>query len=277
MADVPSSAGPGRRPPEIDTSVPHSARIYNYWLGSKDYYPIDREVGDQIQAFFPGIVDLARAQRAFLVRAVTYLVREAGIRQFLDIGTGLPTYNNTHEAAQALAPESRIVYVDHDPLVLAHARALLVGTPEGATDYVDADLRDPETILREAARTLDFSRPIALTLLGIMAHIPDNDEAHAILARLRESLPSGSYIAISDGADVAGSETREAYSKTIRLWNETSSNPRRNRTPQEFEQLFAGTELVEPGVVSTPLWRPDSTDIGSPRPLDVYAGLGRVP
>ncbi len=161
------------RRPSIDVTKAHTARIWNYWLGGKDNYPADREVGEHIRAVLPEIVDAARAQRAFLVRIVRYLVGDAGIRQFLDIGTGLPTANNTHEVAQATAPECRIVYVDNDPLIMAHARALLTSTPEGATDYVDADLHNPDTILREAAQTLDFTRPIALMLLGIIEHILD--------------------------------------------------------------------------------------------------------
>ena len=173
MADEPSSPPPG-----IDTSVPHSARIWNYWLGGKDNFAVDRAAGDAVPQVFPGIATSARADRAFLAATVTYLAAEAGIRQFLDIGTGLPTDDNTHEVAQAIAPESRIVYVDNDPLVLVHARALLTSTPEGATDYIDADLRDPEQDPAEAAETLDFDQPVALMLMAILGHIPDYDEAH---------------------------------------------------------------------------------------------------
>src|SRR5438876_8267911 len=174
----------------IDTSVPHSARIWNYWLGGKDNYAVDRAAGDAYVEVFPGIVDVARAGRAFLARAVRYLALEAGIRQFLDVGTGLPTADNTHQIAQRAAPESRIVYVDNDPLILAHARALLTSTPEGATDYIDADLHDPETILREAARTLDFTKPVALMLMGILGHVKDDDEVRSIIKRLMDALPS---------------------------------------------------------------------------------------
>ncbi|HYY81416.1 MAG TPA: SAM-dependent methyltransferase, partial [Actinomycetes bacterium] len=182
---------------KIDTSVAHSARIWNYWLGGKDHYPVDRTVGDRIAEMFPDIVTLARADRAFLGRAVRYLVSEAGIRQFLDIGTGLPTADNTHEVAQRLAPECRIVYVDNDPLVLAHARALLVGTPQGATDYIDADVREPDTILRAAARTLDFSQPVAVMLLGILHHLSDDDQADAIVDRLVDGIPAGGFLTIA--------------------------------------------------------------------------------
>src|SRR5215475_138344 len=176
-----AAGAPGPEDPEdtaeagIDTTVPHSARIWNYWLGGKDNYAVDREAGDQYVKVFPGIVDIARAGRAFLARAVRYLTLEAGIRQFLDVGTGLPTVDNTHELAQRAAPASRIVYVDNDPLVLAHARALLTSTPEGVTDYIDADLRDPDKILDAAAGTLGFFQPIALILSGIMGHVADNE------------------------------------------------------------------------------------------------------
>ncbi len=167
--------------PKLDTNVPQTARIWNYWLGGKDNFAVDREVGDQIFQAYPDIVENARAARAFLVRAVSYLAGEAGVRQFLDIGTGLPTANNTHEVAQRIAPESRIVYVDNDPLVLVHARALLTSTPEGATEYIDADLREPDKILAAAAKLLDFSKPVALMLFGVVEFITDDDEAYGIV------------------------------------------------------------------------------------------------
>ncbi len=168
----------------LDTSVAHTARVWNYWLGGKDYFASDSEVGEQILQFLPNMRTTARADRAFLGRAVRYLAGEARIRQFLDVGTGLPTADNTHEVAQAVAPQSRIVYVDNDPLVLVHARALLTSAPEGATDYLDADLHEPGKILQEAARTLDFAQPVALTLLGVLNFILDDDEAQAIVNRL---------------------------------------------------------------------------------------------
>src|SRR5215208_848013 len=167
-------------PPEIDAGVPNSARIWNYWLGGKDNYPVDREAGDDYRAIYPEIVDVACASRRFLTRAVRYLAGEAHVQQFLDIGTGLPTADNTHEVAQRAAPEARVVYVDNDPVVLAHARALLTST-QGATAFVDADLHDPDTILDAAVRTLDFTRPIGLMLLGVLGHIDDDDEARAIV------------------------------------------------------------------------------------------------
>jgi hypothetical protein len=186
--------GKDKQLPDIDTSVTHSARFWNYLLGGRDNYAVDREAAEQILTFIPSLRDTVRAERAFLIRAVQYLVGSAGIRQFLDIGTGLPTANNTHEVAQASEPQSRIVYVDNDPLVLAHARALLTSTPEGATDYLHVDVRDPGTILRQAARTLDFTQPVGLMLLGILNFVTDTDEAHAIVDRLLSALPSGSYL-----------------------------------------------------------------------------------
>jgi len=182
--------------PKLDTTIPHSARVWNYFLGGKDHFAVDREAGEQYRAIFPEIMDIAQADRGFLGRAVRCLAGEAGIRQFLDIGTGLPTLNNTHEVAQRVAPASRIVYVDNDPMVLVHARALLTSTPEGACDYIEADLHEPDKILEAAARTLDFTKPTAIMLLGILHFIPDTDEAYATVDRLVGAVPSGSYLAI---------------------------------------------------------------------------------
>src|SRR6476660_5379403 len=193
----PSESGGASLPPRLDTSSAHSARVWNYLLGGKDNFAADREVGDMILQMFPGIAHIARLQRRVLGRAVRYLAGEAGIRQFLDIGTGLPTADNTHEVAQAIAPESRIVYVDNDPLVLVHARALLTSTPEGATDYIDADMHDPDKILAEAARTLDFTQPVAVTMLGVVIFISDDGEAYGIVRRFLDALPSGSYLVLS--------------------------------------------------------------------------------
>src|SRR5215472_4360458 len=187
----------------LDTSVAHIARVYDYWLGGKDNFTADRAAGEATMAVYPGIRLSARANRAFLARAVRHLAGTEGIRQFLDIGTGLPTANNTHEVAQSIAPGSRIVYVDNDPLVLAHARALLTSTKEGATAYLDADLRDTDEILAKAARTLDFSKPVALTMLGILGQIPDSDRPETIVGKLLDAVSSGSYLALSDGVDIS--------------------------------------------------------------------------
>jgi hypothetical protein len=265
-------SGQGTAPPEIDTSVPHSARIWNYWLGGKDNYPVDRAAGDQFRAVFPGIADVARGGRGFLTRAVRYLAGEAGVRQFLDIGTGLPTADNTHEVAQRVAPESRIVYVDNDPVVLTHARALLTSSPEGATHYVDADLHDPDRILEAAARYLDLTRPVALMLLGIMGHITDDGQARSILGRLLAALPPGSYLVLYDGTDTnpAGVAAQEDY-------NRSGALPYRLRSPEQLAGFFEGLELVEPGVVSCTRWRPDPGDGGLPAEVDAYGGVGRKP
>ncbi len=267
-----SSAAPEElQSSKIDTSVPHSARIWNYWLGGKDNFAVDRQVGDQVRAVYPAIVENARASRAFLARAVRYLTGEVGIRQFIDLGTGLPTANNTHEVGQAIAPESRIVYVDNDPLVLVHARALLVGSPEGATDYIDADVRDTERILTEAARTLDFSQPVGIVMLGILGNVPDYDEAQSIVKRLLDAVPSGSYLIINDGTDTSD-EIREGARVSG-----GGGHPYALRSPEQIGRFFDGLELVEPGVVSAPLWRPDPDPAGPPPPLDSAGGVGRKP
>jgi S-adenosyl methyltransferase len=258
--------------PKIDIGVPHSARIFNYWLGGKDNYAADREAGDRFREVFPEIVDLARSGRQFLVRAVRYLTAEAGIRQFLDIGTGLPTANNTHQVAQQIAPAARIVYVDNDPLVLRHAEALLVGTPEGATAYIEADLHDPDEILRGAARTLDMAQPVAIVLMGILAHIADYDQARAIVRRLMDAVPSGSYLVVRDGAD-----TDPAYATAIGRYNASGAVPYHLRSPDQIAGYLQGLDLVEPGVVSCPFWRPETTDIGTPIELAVLGAVARKP
>jgi S-adenosyl methyltransferase len=272
--------GPGPEEPDgtvgsaIDTSVPHSARIWNYWLGGKDNYEIDRMAGDEYAKTFPGIVDVARASRHFLTRSITYLAGEAGIRQFLDIGTGLPTADNTHQVAQRVAPEARIVYVDNDPLVLAHARALLTSTPEGATAYVHADLREAGEIMPEAAKTLDFTKPIALILSGILGHVTDTGEARSIVHRLMDALPSGSYLSLNDGTSViAPEEFQEAQED----YNQSGALPYALRTPDEIASFFNGLELVEPGVVSCPRWRPEPAQFGPPADVDAFGGVGRKP
>ncbi|ETK33741.1 SAM-dependent methyltransferase [Microbispora sp. ATCC PTA-5024] len=262
-------------PPGIDTTVSHSPRIWNYWLGGKDNYEIDRTIGDQFRGIFPDIVDIARSSRGFLKRSVEYMVHEAGIRQFLDIGTGLPTVDNTHEVAQRAAPDARVVYVDNDPMVLAHARALLVSAPEGVTEYIDADLREPEKILEAAARTtLDLDRPVGLMLLNILGHIPDHEEARSIAARLLDGLPSGSHLAVADGTNVIRGPEFDA---AIAIWNQSGSLPYTLRTPEQITRYFDGLDIVEPGVVSCPLWRPGAVDVGSVREVDEFCGVGRKP
>ena len=258
----------------LDPSVAHSARVWNYWLGGKDNYKIDREVAQELADTFPGIVDIARQDRLFLFRAIRYLVVEAGVRQFLDIGTGLPTANNTHEIAQGMLPQARIVYVDNDPLVLVHARALLTSCPEGATDYVEADVRDPDTILREAARTLDFTQPVGLMMLGILGCIPDSGNPQAIVSRLLDKLPSGSHLVLCDSTP-----TDPVYSEAVRAYNQNpdSASSYHLRSPEQIARFFDGLELVEPGVVSTSRWRPEPSPWGDPVEIPDYAGVARKP
>ena len=255
--------------PQLDTSVPHSARVWNYWLGGKDNFAADRAVGDQVSAVFPEIVEAARYSRAFLRRAVTYLAGEAGIRQFLDMGTGLPTADNTHQVAQRVAPQARIVYVDKDPLVLAHARALLISTPEGVTQYIDADLHDPEKIVQEARETLDFNKPIALMMLGVMGHVENPAEAQSIVNNLVSTLPSGSYLAMSDGT-----ATSERVIESHRQYNESGAVPYHLREVADFKAFFGGLKLVEPGVVPLGQWRPDGEHTAI---VDGYCGVARKP
>jgi hypothetical protein len=254
--------------PKLDTTVPQTARIWNYLLGGKDNFAVDREVGDQIITSMPQLAENARLSRAYLVRAVRWLATEGGVRQFLDIGTGLPTGDNTHEVAQAAAPDARIVYVDNDPLVLAHARALLTSSDEGATDYIDADLRDPAVILAAAGKTLDFGKPVALVMMGILGHVEDDAEAKSIIDGLLQHLPSGSYLATYDGSD-----TSPAVTEAVRIWN-LSANPKYHlRSPERIAALFDGLELVEPGVVSVTAWKPETE---APE-IDQYCAVGRKP
>jgi O-methyltransferase involved in polyketide biosynthesis len=260
--------------PAIDSTVPQTARIWNYWLGGKDNYAVDRQVGDEILAVMPDLIEIARGSRAFLARAVRFLAGEAGIRQFMDLGTGLPTANNTHEVAQSVAPECRVVYVDNDPLVLVHARALLTSSPEGATDYIDADARDTDTVLAQARRTLDFTRPIAVMMLGILGHVVDDGEARTLAARVVGALPAGSYLTILDGTDVIRSEE---HLEAQRIWNESAKPPYQLRKPAQIAGFFEGLELVEPGVVSAPRWRPEPDPSGPPAELDAFCGVARKP
>jgi hypothetical protein len=253
----------------IDASVPHSARIWNYWLGGKDNYAVDRAAGDQFSAIFPRIVDIARADRHFLGRVVRFLAGEAGVRQFLDVGTGLPTADNTHEVAQRVAPESRIVYVDKDPLVLTHARALLTSSPAGTTNYVDADMGDPEKVLQEAAKWLDLTQPVALTLMGVLGHVTNYAEARSIVAGLLDGLSAGSYLAINDSIN-----TSEALEEALRQYEASGAVPYRTRSLEQFAGFFDGLELVEPGVVLVADWRPDPGSVPGPEIPQVGA-VGR--
>jgi hypothetical protein len=258
--------------PDFDTSVPHIARVYDYWLGGKDNFAADRELGDQTLQAYPNIVFSVRANRAFLARSVRFLAAEMGIRQFLDIGTGIPTADNTHEVAQREAPDSRIVYADNDPVVLSHARALLKSTPQGACDYLDADLRDPDTILARAADTLDFSRPVAVMLLTVLQFAPD-DEASSIVKRLAAACTPGSFVTISHPASDIDAEH---HSEMVRRMNQSMTQKVTLRDKAGVTGLFDGLELVEPGVVLASQWRPDS-DIEAATPTVLWAGVARKP
>jgi SAM-dependent methyltransferase len=254
----------------LNVQVPHSARLWNYWLGGKDNFAADRAAGDEIARRFPSIIDLAVEDRGFLRRAVRYLVGDAGVRQILDIGTGLPTADNTHQVAQAIAPDARVVYVDNDPLVLTHARALLTGTDAGATDYLEADLNDPDDILKQAQRTLDFTQPVAVTLLGVMHFIRDDEVARAVVRQLVAALPSGSYLAIAQGChDINRAEADDIVS----FWNEHGTPKIKYRSSAEIARFFDGLDLLEPGVVPCSRWRPEPTtpDID----VNQYCGLAR--
>jgi hypothetical protein len=269
---------PGRRPGDealsgLDTTVAHQARIYDYWLGGKDNFEVDRTAAEQAIAAYPPILRAVRAQRAFLARAVRFLA-EQGIRQFLDIGTGIPTANNTHEVAQVAAPDARIVYVDNDPMVLAHARALLTAAPQGATAYLDADLRAPDTIVAEAADLLDFAQPVAVLLVGILQLVPDADEPYALVARLVESVPAGSWLAVYHPAsDVDEHRVGEA----VRRVNAQSASPTTLRTHAEIARFFDGLDLLEPGLVQVHRWQPGSIALGTSDQIAAYAGLARKP
>ena len=259
----------------VDTSVSHPARVYDYYLGGKDNFAADRTAAEEGLKVFPGVLQSVRANRLFLERAVRYLTAEAGMRQFLDVGTGLPSANNTHEVAQSIAPESRIAYVDNDPIVLTHARALLTSAEAGATGYVEADLRDPGEILRETAKLLDFSRPVAVMLIGIMHFILDEDRPYEIVKTLLDAVPSGSYLAMSH---MASDLYPEAMAEFTRVLNEQTKPSERGtiRSHAEVARFFDGLDVVEPGVVQISEWRPRSeSEAGATATL--WGAVGRKP
>jgi hypothetical protein len=264
---------PAGEPAEIDTSVAHPARVYDYWLGGKDNFAADREAGDRVLEATPGLRERVRANRAFLVRAVRYLAAEAGIRQFLDIGTGIPSANNTHEIAQQVAPDSRVVYVDNDPIVLTHARALLAGRPEGSIQYIDGDVRDVASIIGAAAKTLDFTQPMALLLLGVLHLVQDAEGPYELVATLMDTLPSGSYLVISHPA----SDIHPGQAEAQRRYNERVSTPQTLRTRAEVSRFFEGLDLVPPGLVYVHTWRPGPDDIVPPNRVSAYGGVARKP
>ena len=254
-------------------NVPNPARVYDALLGGKDNYAADRAVAAKLAAAKPTLLPNVRANRALLGRVVRYMAEQAGIRQFLDLGTGLPSLDNTHEVAQRAARESRIVYVDNDPVVISHARALLVSTHEGATDYLLADIRDPITILDQAAATLDFSKPIAVMLLGVLYMIPDADLPYETVSGYVNALAPGSYLAISHPASDVDAE---AAAQAAREYDNSLPTTQTNRTRAQVTKFFDGLELVPPGVVQLDKWRPDPGDEDPGLEISSWAGLGRV-
>jgi S-adenosyl methyltransferase len=255
---------------EIDVSTAHIARVYNYWLGGKDNYAPDREAAARVIAAYPTILASVRAQREFLGRAVRYLAAEAGIRQFLDIGTGLPSADNTHEVAQQVAPEARIVYVDSDPIVLAHARALLTSSPEGATTYIEADLRDTGKILQQAAQLLDFSLPVAVMLVGVLHCIPDADDPAGIVERLLDPASPGSYLVVAHPAsDIHPEQIGDAASRL----NSVMDSGVTLRSHAEVSRFLAGVNMIDPGLVQLHRWRPGPA---GPVPAHELANYGAV-
>ncbi len=278
LADAPAEA-PGlgvatgtAGQPGLGHSVAHQSRVYDYLLGGKDNYAADRAATAAWLKIDPGLAFTVRANRALLGRVVRYLTGEAGIRQFLDIGTGIPTAGNTHEVAQAIAPETRVVYVDYDPIVLAHARALLISSAAGATDYIDADLRDTDAILGRASQLLDFTQPVAVTLLAILHAIPDSDSPHAIVARLLDAMPPGSYLAISHaGSDLLDRDKQDGL---MDVADRMVQNKITYRTSEQILRFFDGTDLVAPGLVRVEQWRPDPAT-GATEKSSLWCAVGR--
>lgn len=264
-----------RIPPEINTNAPQSARVYDYWLGGKDHFPADRALGDAIAEALPTIRTQVRAQRAFLGRAVRYLTRDAGVRQFLDIGTGIPSAGNVHDVAQEIAPESRVLYVDNDPIVLAHARALMSGTPQGSVAFIQADLREPEAILGDpaVAGTLDLAEPVGLVLIGVMHHLRDDDDPRRIVATLVDALAPGSYLVLSQSTPDFDPDAMGALAAA----SEQGGIANVPRSLADTEPFFAGLELVEPGLVPMATWHPDPGEGQDPRSVYAYGGVARKP
>lgn len=256
-------------PEPSGVALASSARVWNYWLGGQDHHEIDRQVGDRIARGYPRVSTLARYVRAFLGRAVTFLAAEAGVGQFLDIGAGLPVADNVHEVARRAAPDCRVVYVDRDPLVLSHIRARLLAPADERVNGVEADLIRPEVLLARAGQHLDPTRPVAVILSNVLGFVPGPDRARSIVRRLLWPLPAGSYLVVADCTNVIGGGAIEA---AVRLWNDTGAPRYQLRSPAQIETLFDGLELLEPGVVSCPLWRPQ---ILTPDPVDQFCGVGR--
>jgi hypothetical protein len=260
-------------PRGFDTSVPHPARVYGYWLGGKDYFAADRKAAEEVMKVHPQVVASARANRAFLGRVVRYLAAGCGIRQFLDIGTGLPAPGSTHQAAQRAAPDTKVMYCDNDQMVLTHARALLTSTPQGTCGYVDADLREPQAIVAQAAQTLDFTQPAAILLLAVVHFVADADDPASIVATLASALAPGSYLAISH---LTGDFAPEQVAAATAAYNKQVPVPVTARTHAQVTALFGGLPLLAPGVVPVNEWRPE---VGDPfgQPADLHGGVARIP
>ena len=269
------ATGAQQSPPEINTSIPQSARVYDYWLGGKDHFPADRALGDAIAEALPTIRTQVRAQRAFLRRAVRYLADDAGIRQYLDIGTGIPSAGNVHEVAQEIAPASRVLYVDNDPIVLAHARALITSSDQGQVAFIQADLRQPETILGDPAlaRTLDLAQPVGLVLVGVLHHLRDDDDPRRVVATLVGALAPGSYLVLSQSTPDFDPGAMAALAAA----SEQGGIANAPRSLADTEPFFAGLELVEPGLVPMAAWRPDPGAEQDPRSVYAYGGVARKP
>jgi O-methyltransferase involved in polyketide biosynthesis len=260
-------------PNGIDTTVPHPARVYDYWLGGKDNFAADRRAAEAGYEAFPGVLQSVRANRAFLARVVRQLVTEAGIRQFLDVGSGLPTVSNTHEIAQEKAPESRVVYVDSDPVAVLHARVLLQSSAEGRTDFLHADARDPAQLLARASATLDFSRPVAVLVLGVLHFLPDDEEVTGIVTAFKDAVVPGSYLVISHLASDIEPEMMAEFSRRMR---ENGVAQDAQRTREQVTALFDGLDLLEPGVVPVSKWRPDN-EIEAAAVTALWGGAARKP
>jgi O-methyltransferase involved in polyketide biosynthesis len=256
----------------FDTSVPSPARMWNYWVGGKDHFAADREAADKIMAAMPSLPAVARSVRHFLIDIVATLTVDYGVRQFLDIGTGLPTADNTHDVAQRAAPESRVVYADYDPVVLAHARALLTSSPEGKTDYIQADLRDTDKILTAAASTLDFSQPVAVLLLAVLHFLPDEDGPYGIVNQLMDAVPSGSYLVI---VHAPSDRHPDEMAEQARAYNESGAERMRPRSQEEILRFFTGLELIGPGVAPLSDWMPPGQ--AEPGSDKAVAGVARKP
>jgi SAM-dependent methyltransferase len=269
---MPASTAPGPQwPLACYPRVAHAARVYDCLLGGKDNFAVDRAAAEQAIQVNPAAVLTARANRAFLGRVTSYLAGQAGIRQFFDIGAGMPAVRNVHEVAQSIAPPSRVVYVDHDPIVLSHARALLVSAPQGVTDHIEADLREPERILAEAARTLEFGQPVAILLIAVLHLIAEEDDPQDLVRRLVDAVAPGSYVVISHAA--TDLDTGEMVSMASCL-NELMAQPSVPRSRRQVARLFSGLDLLEPGLVRVPRWRPDPGG-DTAAPAQLWGGVGR--